>query len=321
MVFLTLGPITFANDEIPSSINFGGDQSLSDKKLVGGRRDINAMGRIDDDISWSGMFRGATASFRARFLDGMRANGEEQTLTWSLFNYKVVIKSFKPNFHATYEIPYTITVAVVQDLNKPFPVLLPVAYNDAINNAMIEARDLAATIKDGSISAAIALLSITINGIASISNATSAVIGTISGPLNSALSTVGGYINKIDTGFFSSTNSSLFSATSTTAIQPNENAELLATDFLSFSNAYLLLAVLKTIQKNLLLITNGTNGQSITVNGANLFQLASHYYGDATLWTTIAKANGLVDPSVQSGDVVTLIIPTQTTNTNGVYTS
>lgn len=314
MVFLTLGPFTFANYEVPSSINFGGEQSLSDKKLVGGKRSIDAMGRVDDDITWSGMFRGSTATFRARFLDGLRTKGDQLALTWSQFNYNVVIKSFRCSFNAFYEIPYTITVSVIQDLNKPFPVLLPVAYNDAISAAMVEARDLAATIADPSISSALALLSVTINAIPSISNATSSVLATITGPLNSAIAAVGNYISNNGGG-------SIFSAKSklSEAIDGNDNADVVSQDFLNLADAYLLEALLIQIQRNIVLISKGSDGKNIVINGGNLYQLASQYYGDATLWTTLAKANGLVDPFIYPGVAMNLVIPAQTTNTDGVY--
>lgn len=317
MVFLTLGSVTFANFEVPSSINFGGDQALSDKKLVGGRRSIDAMGRVDDDISWSGMFRGSTATFRARFLDGLRVKGDQVSLTWSQFNYNVVIKSFKCSFNAFYEIPYSITVAVIQDLNKPFPILLPVAYNDAISAAMVEARDLAATIKDGSISAAIALLSVTINAIPSIANASSSVLATITGPLNSSILAVNNYIDSLG-------GSSLFSISDNQSLDSGttyEPANEVSSDFLNLSDAYLLQALLIQIQRNIVLIRRGADGQTISINGANLFQVASQYYGDATLWTTIAKANGLIDPVVPSGVVFNLLIPSQTVDTGGIYQS
>jgi len=315
VVFLTLGPITFANYEVPSSINFGGEQSLSDKKLVGGKRAIDAMGRIDDDITWSGMFRGSTATFRARFLDGLRAKGDQLSLNWSQFNYNVVIKSFRCSFNAFYEIPYTITVSVIQDLNKPFPVLLPVAYNDAINNAMIEIRDLAGIIADPSISSSIALLSATINAIPSISNATSSVLATINGPLNSALSTVGNYISNLGGGSLSFSNSNF----ENNSIDPTDNADVVSKEFLNLADAYLLQAFLIQIQTNILLIRKGSVGKNIVINGGNLYQLASQYYGDATLWTTLAKANGLVDPFIKPGKAFNLVIPSQTTDTDGVY--
>jgi nucleoid-associated protein YgaU len=48
-------------------------------------------------------------------------------------------------------------------------------------------------------------------------------------------------------------------------------------------------------------------GSTITVGGGNLFAMAAQAYGDATLWTRIAAANGLTDPWVSG--IVTLSIP------------
>lgn len=200
--FCTLGDFTFFNFEVPNTLPFGGAQALSIKKMVGGERVIDAMGRDDRAITWSGRFRGSTGVFRARFLDSMRVSGKSYRLIWSQFNYLVVISEFLPNFDRPQEIPYTITCEVVQDLNRPFTLQLPVAYNDAIQNAINEALDLAAIVGDPSVSASLALLGTTINGIASISNATSSVLATITGPLNSAIETVGNAISRISTSTF-----------------------------------------------------------------------------------------------------------------------
>jgi len=201
-VFLTLGEVTFQNFEIPEQINFGGSQMLSVQKLIGGQRQIDGMGRDDDDITWSGLLQGAFASFRASFLDGMRVSGKAVPLFWSQFNYMVVIKEFKAVFRRFYWIDYTITCTVVQDLNKPFTILLPNAYNDIINNAMAEANDLALVIKNPGISSSIALLSETINSIASLENATASVLAGIAGPLASALDATKNAISSTSSGLF-----------------------------------------------------------------------------------------------------------------------
>jgi len=169
--FLTLGPITFANFEIPQRINFGGTQALSVKQLVGGARIIDVMGRIDDDITWSGLFFGETAMYRAQYLDSLRVQGAPLPLTFSSFNYSVVIKDFACSFERTYQIPYKITCTVIQDLNKPISMLLPVGYNDAINNLMTEANDLALLIANPSVTSSMALLSAAIQAVPSIQSA------------------------------------------------------------------------------------------------------------------------------------------------------
>ncbi len=188
--FLTLGAITFTNFEIPERINFGGQQALAIKQLVGGKRIVDAMGRIDDDISWSGLMFESTATFRAQFLDAMRIQGIPLPLTWGQFNYQVVIKSFQASFERTYQIPYSITVTVIQDLNVPLPFLVPVAYNDAIIAMMSEANDLANEIANPSVSSAMAILSAAIQEIPNFNIATSTELATIVGPLAGAQSAV-----------------------------------------------------------------------------------------------------------------------------------
>lgn len=95
----------------------------------------------------------------------------------------------------------------------------------------------------------------------------------------------------------------------------------LATNITTLARMYQLQSVLIEMRKNIALITQGANGQLLTVNGANLFQLAAQYYGNATFWTTIAKANGLTDPQLQPGTPMTLVIPQVPTDTGGVLYS
>lgn len=97
--------------------------------------------------------------------------------------------------------------------------------------------------------------------------------------------------------------------------EPNNE---IASNLNTLALMYQLQSILIEMQKNILLISQGANGQIITVNGTNLFVLAAKYYGDATLWTAIAQANGLTDPELQPGVPYTLVIPQITTNTGGV---
>ena len=203
MTTLTLGQVTFSTYEIPQNINFGGDQALSIKQLVGGQRVIDAMGRVDDDITWSGLFFGSTSTFRARFLDTMRIQGLPLPLSWSQFNYSVVIKSFKASFERTYQIPYTITVSVIQDLSFPIPILLPVGYNDAVQNLMDEALDLATIAANPGLSSALAALAFALNAIPDLGLATAAQLASVVVPLLNAQSVVAGAISSTSGFLFS----------------------------------------------------------------------------------------------------------------------
>lgn len=201
-IFLTLGQVTFADFEIPERINFGGDQSLSVKQLVGGQRIIDAMGRIDDDISWSGMFFESVATQRAQFLDQMRSSGNVFNLSFAQFNFSVIIRSFKASFERTYQIPYSISCTVIQNLNLPLNVLVPAQYNDAIMNQLTQANDLALLIKNANISSAMALVTAAINSVPSLQNSSPSQLAPIVSSIMSAQSVVNASILTTQTGVF-----------------------------------------------------------------------------------------------------------------------
>jgi hypothetical protein len=154
-VLLTLGNVAFTDFEVPDKINFGGQQILVKKQLVGGTRVIHAMGRNDDDISWSGRFRGFNAESRARELDYLRIQGQELVLSWSSFQYLVAIESFKGDFNQQNEIPYSITCTVIQDLVQPI-VVSGDDYDTAISSDVSDVTDLSSEITYQNIVAAIA---------------------------------------------------------------------------------------------------------------------------------------------------------------------
>lgn len=112
---LLLGPILFQDFELPGSITWGGAQSLTIHRLPGGTRVIDAMGRDDADITWSGIFSGPNAAVRARELDLMRGDGSLWPLTWDSFFYSVVIARFEADHRRGNWVPYRITCTVLQD--------------------------------------------------------------------------------------------------------------------------------------------------------------------------------------------------------------
>jgi hypothetical protein len=117
-IVLTLGPLLFTDFEVPEHISVGGKQILVVHKLVGGDRVIDAMGRDDSDIKWSGRFRGSAAEIRARLADFLRVQGQPLILAWSSYRYLVMV-DFEADYLQPYEIPYTITCTVVSDLTSP----------------------------------------------------------------------------------------------------------------------------------------------------------------------------------------------------------
>jgi hypothetical protein len=112
---LLLGPVVFQEFEVPSGINFGGRQRLALHRLPGGARIIDALGRDDAQIAFSGIFSGSDATLRARSLDELRASGLTLPLTWDVFFYTVVISDFHADYRNNWWIPYRITCTVLRD--------------------------------------------------------------------------------------------------------------------------------------------------------------------------------------------------------------
>jgi hypothetical protein len=113
--YLLLGPVLFQDFELPERISWGGKQQLAVHRLPGGTRVIDALGRDDREITWSGVFSGGGGSARARLVDLMRADGSVWPLTWEAFFYSVVIASFDADYSRSNWIPYRITCTVLRD--------------------------------------------------------------------------------------------------------------------------------------------------------------------------------------------------------------
>jgi hypothetical protein len=116
---VTLGSFSFQKFEVPSAMPFGGDQALTTHKLIGGGRVVDAMGRDDIRLSWSGTFLSPDADRRARALDALRVAGAPLMLVWNTHRYQVVIQNFSPIYRRASEVPYKLTCEVIQDLTQP----------------------------------------------------------------------------------------------------------------------------------------------------------------------------------------------------------
>jgi hypothetical protein len=215
-VTLTLGGVVFADFEIPSSINFGGEQMLAVHKLFGGSRDIHALGPDDADIRWSGRFRGPAAEERAILLDFMRRQGRQVLLTWSLHRYQVVIRSFTPNFEQPNEIPYSIACVVVLDEAQAI-ASAAIGFIESMASDLASAAGLSGIIGDSTINAAVTGVAAAFTnyqaGVPNTTNALTAVTAVAEGPLLTALQTS-------ITGAQSATQTAITSTTGTINTQP-----------------------------------------------------------------------------------------------------
>lgn len=201
---LTLGSFTFQNYEIPEKINFGGDQSLVKHQLIGGFRVVDALGKNDTDISWSGLMFGPDALTRAQALNKLRANGQQLTLKWFNLSYQVVIASFTANTERYYQVAYDISLAVISDGDNPNATQNLVGFNEAINSDFTAANALASSIDIPSVTSSVADLGQAITDIPTLNGATPQEIASVQTPLDAALTSVNSAIQSTQTQAFGS---------------------------------------------------------------------------------------------------------------------
>lgn len=112
---LMLGGITFKDYELPEHIEYGGKHTLATKKLIGGKRVIDALGPDDDDISWSGRFQGEDAAQRAAALDSLRNSGAEVELLFGDQFRMVVVQDVRLTHERPWQILYHVSCMVSSD--------------------------------------------------------------------------------------------------------------------------------------------------------------------------------------------------------------
>jgi hypothetical protein len=110
---LTLGGIAFDDFSTPSGMGAGGNQAMIVHKLSGGSRVIDVLGPDEADIAWRGEFFGDDAYTNALTIDGLRAGGQVQSLSFAGQSRQVIINTFTWQIHrepvwVAYEISCTV---------------------------------------------------------------------------------------------------------------------------------------------------------------------------------------------------------------------
>ncbi|WP_042298952.1 hypothetical protein [Paraburkholderia kururiensis] len=311
-----LGDFVFSDTEVPEKIPFGGSQALVTHQLVGGVRKVDAMGAIERPLRWSGTFRGANASTRARYVDGLRVAGLPLTLTWGEFSYQVLIEEFEPEYERFYMVPYTITCAVVQNNTNPVTTIASPTVDDAVSTDMTGASGLVSSLGIPSLTSAFGTLQSAISSVNTFVGAARSVVNGVLQPINNVRATIAtlqtqfsatiaaqGLLGKISYGLGLGTQaSSLLSTLSAVQAQ---------------TSLFNLDKLLGRVQANVSSVFAANKTE--TIGGGDLFTLASKHYNDPTAWTYIASANGLTDPTLSG--INTLIIPPAPASSGGILQS
>jgi hypothetical protein len=324
---LQLGDFVFASLEIPAEINFGGAQRLSVHQLVGGAKVVDAMGRADEPISWSGFLMGGgkdrngNAIFtgavdRAQYLDTLRVAGLPLQLVWGKFKYLVVVREFKGNYQKSYLIPYHITCEVIQDQTSPVKTSGTPPLDAAIGADIAASTTLSTSIADPTLTSNMSTLTTAISAVSSFATAAKSTINSVLQPISVAQKQVGVLI--------ASASNTVASVTTLGGMLPGTPVAVGAAQISSqvvamtqLNNLYQLRNLLGRMQGNL--GAASSSQKTVATAGGNLFQIAESQYGDAQGWTNIATANGLTDPFIQGTKVLT--IPPKASNTTGVLTA
>ncbi|MFS2113636.1 hypothetical protein [Herbaspirillum frisingense] len=310
---LQIGDFEISGTEIPERITFGGEQRLVVNKLVGGMRNVQALGSDPAPIVWSGLFFGATARDRARYVNTLKDAGKELDLIWDEFFYRVVIRDFRCDFERFHQLPYQITLEVVEDKSGAVLAIAAPSVDDLVDQDATTITGLSDLIGDSTLSGLVSNLNTAISSVSSIATAATGTINSIVKPLNA----VRGRVQVL----FSSVNNTVRSVTTLGGILPNNPISTNVGRILSQATAAAQIPILQQMDvtlgrmgKNLGSINSGT--KTVTQAGGNLYRLAADEYGDAMGWTALAAANGTTDP-VLTG-VNTIVVPPLNQNTNGV---
>lgn len=314
-ITLVLGDFTFQDFEIPEEIGFGGDQKLAIKKMLGGVRDIQALGADPRPIQWTGQFfptqNGQSALDRALTLEQMKNAGQPVTLSWDELYLMVYIRTFEPNYRFA-RIPYKITLEVLQDLTAPVYADADPDADDVINGDLNTANTLTSGIGDSTLSGLMGTVSSAIGSVSTFVGAAQSTIASVLQPINAAAQRVSSLV--------ASTDATLASVGVPAGVLPGvpvaANVAVFTSQLTAANLQPQLLqmrAVLGRMTTNLGQVNSSV--RTVTVGGGNMFDIASKEYGDPTAWTQIANANNLTDPTLSG--ISTLVIPPYSNGISG----
>ena len=304
---ITLGGVAFQAFEVPDKIPFGGEQMIAVHKLIGGQKKVDALGRDDLALEWTGHFTGSDGLSRARTIDAMRVKGAAVDLTWSELSYSVVIKRFVVDY-ADFLLGYTISCEVVADQASPTTSAESPSLDDQMADDMSTASGLGAQIGDATLSGQLSSLSTAVSAVSDFANATQSVLTAVLAPLSAAQGQVSALIGSAQAVLTADLGATPASIVTGLLGQ--------ATAAASLPNLYAVGSVLSRMASNV--AAAGQGGSTETLVGGDLSVLASQVYGDASAWTTIARANTLTDPVLQG--INTLVIPPTPDDFGGVLT-
>ncbi|OOH80794.1 hypothetical protein [Leptospirillum ferriphilum] len=327
-----LGAFVFERTEIPGSFPFAGTQMLSVHNMVGGGRIAYALGPIDRDLEWRGIFLGTNAMARAKKINAARLAGKPLYLIMGNVAWKVALADFEPDYRFVNYVPYRIRlIALSETWNNPAKAVPTTSKLSAFQKFLGEAQSLGTAISS-TVSAIVSDIQSVTDTLSAIDGAANAVISQITGGLEEITNTVDGLKATIEDGLQNITtlggifpNNPAAAAVNSLNNQMNlamqdYQAENLSAITLNASNTLNTVGpVLAPLVVPTLTGTTSalaTTRKQIVPAATDLSTLALQYYGDASQWMQIANTNGLLSPIVP--ETMEITIPPFVANQSGV---
>jgi hypothetical protein len=269
------------------------------------------------------------------YLDGMRAGGREQQLSWGRFRYLVVVEEFECTFERNYQLFYKIRCRVVSNGTDPATDPGNASIDDQVNADMLDVKGLILAALNNPIlltpfGALQAAMGTALSAASSFALASPSIINSVLAPLGALQAAVGamqataqlalagvGAIGALAgtagaVGAVGAVAAGVSGVSGVAGAVAGINAAIGATAQLAALGQ--VSGLLGRIAGNLGAVV-GSQAAVVTAGG-NLFQLASATYGQVSGWTAIARANGMADPKISG--VQTLTVPASPGNTGGV---
>ncbi|WP_460528802.1 hypothetical protein [Chitinimonas naiadis] len=304
-----LGAFTFTDLEIPEELAIAREQKLVVHDLVGGGRVVDAMGTQLKPIEWTGWLLGKDAFDRAKQLAAMCEAGQVVALDAGRIGAKVIVQTFTYRFQTFYKIPYSITVLPL----PPAASAKAASVNQAIDEDMDEAEELAEEVADPGITGKLGTLKAAISSVSDFAKATTAQIQSVLQPLNEVRGQV--------TTLIASVANTANNIATVGGLFPNNPAAQAVGKIINQTNVYSKLPALLQLQAVTGRMANNVGssssaGEPVATAGGNLMKIAADKYGDPMAWTGIARANNLTDPVLTGAKVIT--VPPQPDTNGGV---
>jgi hypothetical protein len=287
---LIIGGYPFGDYEHPPTLKFGLTQRDVYLESIGGTVDSQDLGAIHKDVTWGGYFQGVGAADRALTYKRMAYKGGEYLLQWQRERYYVKMKEFDWTYHTPNFGEYLITVGVLRDASGQLKKANVPNIDQQTSALASSANSFSTIIASNDVSAAAA-------NVASLTSAATGALPTIQ-PIAQ---------NQGNAGFLATLTNALTAAQNyATKIAPYAN---LISGVLPNSHIYTALGLVNTLS---LIGANVSSGQPPKIEevfGGTFSALAAREYGDPSLWSKLAAANGFASNIIPSGKSTTVRYP------------